>query len=168
MQFVLKEWSADLAPSLAETADDLRIAKWLRDVFPHPYAREDADAFIAFASAENARGEWYRAIVAEGRAVGGVAVTRGQDVAKRSGELGYWLAPAYWGKGVMTEAVGRLCVQVFAESDLVRIFAEPFADNAASCRVLEKCGFSLEGTLRKSVWKSGAFHDARLYALIKE
>ena len=99
---------------------------------------------------------------------GGVAVTRGQDVAKRSGELGYWLAPAYWGKGVMTEAVGRLCAQVFAESDLVRIFAEPFADNAASCRVLETCGFSLEGTLRKSVWKGGAFHDARLYALIKE
>ena len=68
----------------------------------------------------------------------------------------------------MTEAVGRLCAQVFAESDLVRIFAEPFADNAASCRVLEKCGFAFEGTLRKSVWKGGAFHDARLYALIKE
>ena len=68
----------------------------------------------------------------------------------------------------MTAAVQELCALVFSSTDIVRIYAEPFADNAASCRVLEKAGFVLEGILRKSVCKNGVFHDACMYALIKE
>ena len=62
----------------------------------------------------------------------------------------------------------QLCAQLFRETDLLRIFAEPFADNTASCRVLEKAGFQLEGVLRKNAVKNGAVRDMKLYALVRE
>lgn len=50
----------------------------------------------------------------------------------------------------------------------VRIFAEPFAYNIASCRVLEKAGFQFEGLLRNNAVKNGTVLDMRMYSLIKE
>ncbi|MGB4616762.1 MAG: GNAT family protein, partial [Dethiobacteria bacterium] len=55
---------------------------------------------------------------------------------------------------------------IFKNTDIIRIFAEPFADNIASCRVLEKAGFVLEGTLRKNAVKNGKILDMKLYALL--
>ncbi len=168
MDFELLQWEPSLAPSLAESANDARISRWLRDVFPYPYSRTAADMFIAFAEGESAKGDLYRAIAVGGKAVGGISVAHGQDVCRRSAEIGYWLNPAYWSKGIMTEAVRRICGMAFAETDVCRIYAEVFAPNAASCRVLEKCGFALEGTLRKNVYKRGEFFDSYMYALLKE
>ena len=47
-------------------------------------------------------------------------------------------------------------------------YAEPFAYNLASCRVLEKAGFHLEGTLRSNAVKNGEVLDMKLYALVRE
>lgn len=52
-------------------------------------------------------------------------------------------------------------------TDLLRIFAVPFANNVASCRILEKAGFVLEGTLRKNAFKNGKVLDMKMYALVK-
>ncbi len=68
----------------------------------------------------------------------------------------------------MTEAVKQICEFVFSESDMIRIYAEPFAYNEASCRVLEKAGFQYEGTLRKNAVKNGKIIDMKMYSLIKE
>ena len=168
MDFSLEKWQPSFAGSVTESANDARVARFLRDSFPYPYTRKNAEDFIAFAQGETERGEYYRAIVADGKAVGGIAVTRGQDVCKRSGEIGYWLTPACWGRGIMTRAVREICKEVFETTDIVRIFAEPFSVNAASCRVLEKNGFAKEGIKRKSVFKNGAFYDSIVYARIKE
>lgn len=168
MEFSLVPWREEFASSLAESADDARIARWLRDVFPHPYTQKDAADFIAFARERNAKGDFYRAVLVCGKAAGSVAVCRGEDVGRRGGELGYWLSPQFWGKGIMSRAVRQIVGEVFSGSDLVRIFAESFADNAASRRVLEKCGFVLEGVLRQSVYKAGVFHDAAVYSLLKK
>ena len=59
-------------------------------------------------------------------------------------------------------------VIVFEKTDIVRIYAEVFAPNAASLRVLEKCGFVREGIKRRSVFKNGEFCDSIVMALIKE
>jgi len=55
----------------------------------------------------------------------------------------------------------------FANFELHRIYAEPYANNSASARVLEKTGFALEGRLRKNVVKDGKILDSLLYAKIK-
>ena len=67
----------------------------------------------------------------------------------------------------MTRAVDLLCRRVFAGSDVLRIFAEPFARNAASCRVLEKAEFRYEGTLRCNAVKNGIVLDMKLYARLR-
>ena len=68
----------------------------------------------------------------------------------------------------MTEAVKKTCAYIFGHSDIIRIFAETYADNVGSCRVLEKAGFTCEGVLRKAAEKSGVIKDVKMYALIKE
>lgn len=168
MDFTLRPWQAADAASLAEYADDPRIAANLRDVFPSPYTPADADWFVRDCMEKEGRSQLCRAIVIGGRAVGCVAVTVGTDVYRRSAELGYWLGAPFWGQGVMTEAVQALCREAFRTFDLVRIHAEPFAANLGSRRVLEKAGFALEGVLHKSVCKNGVVQDSCLYALVRE
>lgn len=68
----------------------------------------------------------------------------------------------------MTAVVRRLCEIAFAELGLVKIEAQVFAGNAASAKVLEKCGFQQEGYLRKHHLKDGKYLDARLFAFVKE
>jgi ribosomal-protein-alanine N-acetyltransferase len=68
----------------------------------------------------------------------------------------------------MTAAVRRICREAFAVWDILRIQAEVFAPNAGSRRVLEKAGFTLEGTKRRGVYKNGQVLDACVYALLKE
>lgn len=82
-------------------------------------------------------------------------------------EIGYWLAKPYWGRGIMTAVVQKLCEIAFAELELVKITATVFAGNAPSAKVLQKCGFQQEGYLRKHYLKEGRFLDARLFAVLK-
>jgi len=51
---------------------------------------------------------------------------------------------------------------------LQRIFASVFESNPASCRVLEKCGFTLEGIKKKGVIKEGIIMDEYFYGITKE
>ena len=82
--------------------------------------------------------------------------------------MGYYIAEGFWGKGIMTEAVQQICEFIFEKSDIIRIFAEPFSYNVASCRVLEKVGFQYEGTLRNNAIKNGKVIDMKIYSLLKE
>ncbi len=81
--------------------------------------------------------------------------------------MGYYVAAEYWGKGIMTEAVKQICEYVFDSRDIIRIYAEPFAHNSASCRVLEKAGFQYEGTLGSNAVKNGKVIDMKMYSLLK-
>lgn len=82
--------------------------------------------------------------------------------------IGYYLAESRWGQGIATSAVRQFCGLLFAGTDLLRLFAMPFASNVASCRVLEKAGFICEGTMRKNAVKNGVVRDMKLYARIRE
>jgi len=82
--------------------------------------------------------------------------------------MGYYIAEEYWGKGIMTKVIKEVCDYIFKKTDIIRIFAEPFAYNIASCRVLEKAGFQLEGTLRNHAYKNNCILNMKLYSMIKE
>lgn len=68
----------------------------------------------------------------------------------------------------MTAAVRRICAEAFEKRDIARIHAEVFSPNAASVRVLQKCGFVQEGIKKKSVFKRGKYYDSVVMALVKE
>ena len=67
----------------------------------------------------------------------------------------------------MTDVVEAACQFAFENWKLVRITAHVFDHNTASVRVLEKCGFQLEGVLRQHHLKEGRPIDSKLYALVR-
>ena len=168
MDILLRPWREADAAACAVLADDEGVAANLRDVFPHPYTEQDARDFIALCLGADPEEALFCAVVVDGVFAGSVSLTRGADVARKSAELGYWFGRPFWRKGVATEAVRQMCARGFGEWDIVRIFAEPFSHNCASCRVLEKNGFTHEGTKRLSVYKRGKLLDSEMYALVYE
>ena len=168
MDILLRPWLEADAAACAVLADDEGVAANLRDVFPHPYTEQDARDFIALCLAADPEEALFCAVAVDGAFAGSVSLTRGADVACKSAELGYWFGRPFWGKGVATEAVRQMCARGFGEWDIVRIFAEPFSHNCASCRVLEKNGFTHEGTKHLSVYKRGKLLDSEMYALVYE
>lgn len=168
MDFTLRQWRQEDADDVARYADNEKIAQNLRDVFPHPYTLADARGFVDSCMAGDEACQLCRAIVVDGRTVGSIGLFRGGDVYQKTAELGYWLAEEFWGKGIMTRAVKRICEEGFSRWDIQRIYAEPFAHNAGSRRVLEKAGFSLEGVMRRGVYKRGQVRDFCMYALLRE
>ncbi len=86
---------------------------------------------------------------------------------ERSGAaaFGYWLGRRYWGRGIGTDAARMLSDHALASGKLRRLEAAVFAQNVASERVLEKCGFALEARLRNHyVDRQGEACDALLFA----
>jgi ribosomal-protein-alanine N-acetyltransferase len=152
------------AASLAFHANNIAIWRNLRDRFPHPYREEDARAYISRAREQTPETSF--AIAVDGAAVGGIGLMVGSDVERLSAELGYWLGEPYWGRGIVTQCVRAVSAHALGELSLRRVFALPFAGNGASCRVLEKAGFTLEARLRSSAIKEGRTTDQCLYALI--
>jgi ribosomal-protein-alanine N-acetyltransferase len=168
MECVLRPWRAEDAGDLAAALNDRGILDNLRDGLPYPYTREDASDFITAMLAADPHEIYAFAITAEGRAVGSISLTRRENIHCRTAELGYYIARSCWGRGLTTDAVRQICAYIFEQTDILRIFAEPFADNIASCRVLEKAGFTLEGVLRKNAVKNGVVRDMKLYARLRE
>jgi [ribosomal protein S5]-alanine N-acetyltransferase len=160
----VRSWSEADIPSIAFHANNRAIWRNLRDGPPEPYREDDARAYIT--AVLGRRPETAFAIAVGGVAVGSIGFTLGQNVERVSAELGYWLAEPYWGRGIATEAVRAVTAYAIAEHGLTRVFALPFAGNAASCRVLEKAGFTREARLRKSAKKDGRVTDQLLYAFV--
>jgi [ribosomal protein S5]-alanine N-acetyltransferase len=154
------------AVSLAHHADNRKVWLNLRDLFPHPYSLADAEAYIAHVAGESPVTRF--AIDVDGQAVGSVSLKLGSDIERRSAEIGYWLGETYWGCGIVSAAVLAVTVYAFRELDLIRVFAVPFTRNPASVRVLERAGYQLEGTMRRSAVKDGEVLDQYLYAAVRE
>lgn len=152
------------AASLVRHANNINVAKQLRDRFPHPYtspaAREFLERIVGVHPQTNL------AIEVDGEPAGGIGFVPGTDVERYSAEIGYWLGESFWGRGIVTEALSLVTEHAFAQHNLLRLFALPFADNAASARVLEKAGYSLEGRLHQSSVKFGVPRDQLIYARI--
>ena len=161
MYFILRPWRREDVEDVLRYANNEKIARNLRNIFPYPYIRTDAENFVNSCLEADETCQMFRAIEAEGRAVGSIALCRGGDVYVRTAELGYWLAEDCWGQGIMTQAVRQICREGFEQWD-------DYARNAPSRRVLEKAGFALEGVLRQNVFKEGEVCDSCMYALLRE
>lgn len=168
MECALREWRAEDKNALAAMLNNRKILDNLRDGLPYPYTASDAGEFIAAMRSSDPMKTFAFAITAEGALVGSIGVFRRDNIHARTAEMGYYIGEEYWGRGLATGAVRQVCKRIFEHTDILRIFAEPFAYNTASCRVLEKAGFRLEGILKSNAVKNGKILDMKLYALVKE
>ena len=162
----VRSWHRDDEASLVKYANNRAVSINLLDVFPYPYTRKDARDWIRVVS--RGASETSFAIANAEEAIGGIGLKLGEDIFRRTAEIGYWLGEPFWGKGIATMAVETVTNYAFSKFDLDRIQAEVFEWNPASARVLEKAGYCLEGRLRRRVIKDGKTIDCFLYAKIRE
>lgn len=167
-EFILREWKSEDAESVAQAANNEKIAANLRNVFPYPYTLEDAKWYVEDCIKRREDKQITRAIEVDGKTVGSIGIFVQDDVYEKSAELGYWLSEEYWGQGIMTEAVKQICREAFEKFDIIRIYAEPFEHNMGSRGVLEKAGFTYEGTMRNGVYKNGNVYSYCMYSLLRE
>ena len=168
-QVHLSEFRPSDKPALVEHLND-------RDIYdrtfriPFPYTEADAEAFLArVAKATDQHGQPAHFAIRTGddALIGGCGLNDFEIGKSHRAEVGYWLAKPFWGRGIMTAVVQRVCQHAFEEFGLVKIIAHVVTHNPASARVLEKCGFVQEGLLRRHFVKDGKFIDVKLFALLK-
>lgn len=168
MTVQIRKWQLSDAKDLAAALSNKKILDNLRDGLPYPYTEQDGRDFISAMLAADENDTFAFAITADGKVIGSIGAFRQANIHRQTAELGYYIAEEYWGKGIMTEAVKQLCDYVFSHTDIIRIYAEPFAHNIGSCRVLEKAGFQYEGTLRSNAVKNGKVLDMKMYSRLRK
>jgi RimJ/RimL family protein N-acetyltransferase len=169
-RLILRPPAPEDAAAIAALANNMNVASQTRRL-PHPYSLKDADDWIALVSAGPDNGE--TGFLATRREDGDVIGAAG-FIAMENGEaeLGYWVGEPFWGRGFATEAAQAVVDHAFSRSAVARMIACCRVTNAASRRVLEKCGFqytgagmcdcgalassfaSLDFQLERSTWKS--------------
>lgn len=168
MKVTIRRWNREDAADLAESLSNPKVQANLRDGLPYPYTEKDALEYIDAMLAADPQKTFAFAIDVDGKAVGSIGAFRQGNIHNRTAEVGYYVGEPYWGKGIMTQALMQLCDYIFANTDILRLYAEPFAYNNGSRRVLEKSGFQIEGTLRSNAVKDGRVLDMVMYSRIKE
>jgi RimJ/RimL family protein N-acetyltransferase len=149
---------------LAELANNEKISRNLRDGFPNPYTLADAKNFLEKFTDQNP--VTYFGIEFNGEHVGNISLVPGQDIYRKSAEIGYFIGEAYWNKGIVTTAVNLITEYGFRQLGIIRIHTGVFEYNTASMQVLEKCGFTKDGVFRKSVFKQNKIWDEVRYSKI--
>ena len=170
MNIVLRPWHIDDLETLVSIANNQNIAKYMADVFPHPYSIENGNSFINLAINDAMKSPPTAvrfAITVNEKAIGGIGLHLQSDILRKNAEIGYWLSEAYWGKGVMANAVHQIVKYGFENLDIVRIFARIYGTNIPSQKLVEKCGFKLEGKYHKTIFKNNEFLDELIYAVRK-
>jgi len=156
------------AIELTRLANNINIASVVRDSFPFPYTIYDALCWIEFCKDASKVNSFQKAIIYEGQFVGGIGVTRQEDIFKNNGEIGYWLGEPYWSKGIMSEAVKQMTAWIFENTTIERLYAGVFSNNKASMRVLEKAGYDLEAIHKRAIIKEGKIFDEYFFVKFKD
>ena len=164
--FTLREWRLSDAASLQKHADNKNISGFLLDRFPSPYTLEAATGWVSSKLGEYPITNF--AIDIDGEVVGVIGLDFRSDVYRKAPLLGYWIGEAYWGRGIMTEAIKLVSNYALYNLDIVRIQAGVLSNNPRSMRALEKAGYVKEGILRNNVIKNGVILDEHIYAVIKQ
>ncbi len=139
---------------------------------PYPYTAADFDNWMKIVeNATRTQGQPIHWAIRErrgGQLIGAFGFVDFEIGQSHRGEVGYWVAAPYRGRGIAPAAVRRVCQHAFAKFGVVKVTATVFAGNESSARVLQKSGFKEEGYLRKHYLKDGRYIDARVFGLLKE
>ncbi len=161
----IREYRVSDRENLVQNGNNPKVARWITDLFPSPYSVEDADNWITHCSEQSLKSDF--AITLDDNVIGGIGCYTLQNEHRLVGEVGYWLGENYWGEGILTELLPHFVQWLFENRKLERIEAAVFAPNSGSARVLEKSGFTFEGTLRSRVVKNGELFDTKSYSILK-
>jgi RimJ/RimL family protein N-acetyltransferase len=163
---ILRPWFKSDIEELVQIANDKSIYDNLRDAFPFPYTYKDAENWIAFTEKNNNPIRFF-AIICNDKLIGSIGIVFKDDIYCKNAEIGYYIGNKYRGKGYITQAIQAILKYIFLNFDIIRIYAEPFANNIASRKVLEKNNFICEAIFKQYVIKNGLIQDSCIYSILK-
>lgn len=137
---------------------------------PHPYNIQDALSFIRLTHRQYRNGTNFPLGMEHPQTkqiIGMIALDK-VSYEHKNAELGYWLGKKYWGQRITQEAIKLILRYGFKELKLRRIYARVMHPNIASSKLLEKSGFSHEGTMRKMLYRRKQWLDMLWFGLLKE
>jgi ribosomal-protein-alanine N-acetyltransferase len=141
----LREFLPGDSKQLVVLLNNYNVTRYLSTRLPFPYSDSDADWWTSIGSKQGI----IRAITIDENLVGCVGAEAGSFEESRTAEIGYWIGEPFWGAGYATAALH---------------VAPVFSPNLASMRVLEKCGYELEGIFRQGCYKDGHYYDKHIFA----
>lgn len=143
-RLILRPAEAGDAPAIAAGLGDIEVTRWLARV-PYPYGLDEAERFLAWERAQRADGDDRVFAIDRGGFIGLVSLRgRGPDPV-----LGYWLARAHWGQGLMSEAVAAVIDDAFTDTGIALLRSGVFVGNDRSLAIQTRSGFEIVGRSRQ-------------------
>ena len=166
-RFILKEIENRDIKLIHRGLSDERVTKHYAVHFPTlEDAQEQMDWYADLKN--NGTGLWWGIYSLETGDFCGAGGFNDLDRDHKKAEIGFWLYPEFWGKGIMKEVMPLLFQKGFETLDLNRIEGFVESDNSKCKAALEKINFHYEGTLRECEIKDGKYLDVDIYALLKK
>ncbi len=97
----------------------------------------------------------------------GVITLHKIDWRDRSGEIGYWLAREFHGRGIMTDAARAVTEHALVELELNRVEIRCAVDNVKSAAIPKRLGFKCDGVLRQASLREGQYRDLEVYSMLR-
>jgi [ribosomal protein S5]-alanine N-acetyltransferase len=154
-------------PALLAVNGDVEVTRYLP--YPAWATLADGEAWLQRMNGIQASGTALQFVIVDrtaGQAIGTCLLFRHDEGSARA-ELGYVLARACWGRGLMKEALVAVVGAAFTRMGLRRLEAEVDPRNSASGRSLQSLGFTREGVLRQRWVAKGEAHDVEAYGLLR-
>ncbi|MFA4891246.1 MAG: GNAT family protein [Candidatus Gracilibacteria bacterium] len=166
-KIILRKFKIEDADQVYENVREPSDRPWAYTI-KDPYLPKDAIEWIEKTHKDFGTREAFQfAVVLKetGEVIGGAGL-HSINWDNRKAEVGYLIRKQDRGKGYATCAVHLLLDHAFKELQLNKIGARMFSVNEASRKILEKYGFTLEGTFRKERFKDGVYYDELRYGLL--
>lgn len=116
---------------------------------------------------ETGAGRWWAICSAENSEFLGAAGFNNLSKTHRKAELGFWLLPENWGKGIIQETIPQVLEYGFKDLNLHRVEALVETGNSNSAKALLKLGFEKEGLMKDCEIKNGRFISLEIFAMLK-
>lgn len=165
---MVREATVEDAPAIFRLIDTDRayLREWLPFVdFTHS-AKDTAHFLESVTAVDNHSDQIF--IILVSNAVAGVVGFKGIDFLNRKLEIGYWLAEAYQGRGIVCRSCSALIRYAFAAMGMNRVQIKAAVGNKKSSRIPERLGFTLEGIERAGELIRHKFVDLQVYSLLKQ
>ncbi|HEX9236242.1 MAG TPA: GNAT family protein [Actinomycetota bacterium] len=107
-------------------------------------------------------------VVVEGQPIGRIGLNQLRRRDRRCSLYMFIGEPAYWGQGLARDATMTLLRYAFERWDLHQVELWTLADNDRAIAAYQRCGFTVEATLRDRSWKDGAWVDHVLMSVTRE
>lgn len=163
-RLVLRPFTLGDVEDVHQYAHDEAFWRYLPNM-PRPYTHEVAAAFLVRATTRDLAQQMEWAIEFEAHVIGAINVR--PQLADRRAAMGYGIAPAHWGRGIMTEAARAVVDWAFANLEVDRVFATADADNIGSWSVMRHLGMQHEATLRQHRMRDGVAADEVAYGILR-